>query len=268
MGTANLARAVETNLTALHLFLGQWPELGLHREVDRLWTISERRFSLCNVILDARLGPADPDTQIERALRPYSGTGVNLMWKLGPSTRPTDLGSRLEKRGFLALPNLHGMALDLRALGFVPRCASELEVREVDGAETLNLWRHAVDRGFGWPSYGAKDIADNLNYFFERGRGRPFTAFVAIVDKEPVSSSLVFFEDDIGGIYFVSTVPEFRRRGFGSVITAAALMEARRRGCKTAILHATEMGYPIYRRLGFEEVCVVEMRLRLVPAML
>jgi GNAT superfamily N-acetyltransferase len=268
MGTANLARAVETNLTALHLFLGRWPELGLHQDDDRLWTISEHRFSLCNVILDARLDAADADTQIERALGPYSGTNVNLMWKLGPSTRPADLGARLEKHGFLALPLLHGMVLDLRALGSVPPCPPELEVREVNGPETLNLWRQAVDRGFGWPSYGAKDIADNLSHFFEMGRGRPFTAFVAIIDKEPVSSSLAFFDDDIGGIYFVSTVPEFRRRGFGLVTTAAALIEARKRGCKTAILHATEMGYPVYRRLGFEEVCVVEMRLRLAPAML
>jgi len=43
-------------------------------------------------------------------------------------------------------------------------------------------------------------------------------------------------------------------------------MEARGRGYRFAVLHATEMGYPVHRRFGFEEVCVVPMRLRLSGA--
>jgi GNAT superfamily N-acetyltransferase len=88
-------------------------------------------------------------------------------------------------------------------------------------------------------------------------------AYVAVIKEEPVASSLVFFDTDVAGVYFVSTVPEHRRRGIGSAITTAAPTGARGRGCKAAILHATEMGFPVYRRLGFVEVCALELRLRL-----
>jgi GNAT superfamily N-acetyltransferase len=155
------------------------------------------------------------------------------------------------------------MVLDLRMLRSADLGPPRLEIREVCDGETLDCWRQAVHRGFGWPEYEAADIADNLNHFFQAERERPFAAYVALIDGEPVASSLAFFDAGIAGIYYVSTVPEQRRRGLGAVITATALIEARRRECTAAILHATEMGYPVCRRLGFEEVCAIEMHLRL-----
>jgi len=263
MFPASLARAVEANLTELHVFLGEWPQVGLHRDDDRIWTISRRRFSLCNVILEAHFDPAQLDQRIERALAPYQDHDVNLMWKLGPSTRPVEIGHRLAKQGFTVLPTLHGMALDLGAFEPPAVRAQAFEIREVRDRESLRLWRHAVVRGFGWPDYGAADLADNLDHFLQNGLQRRFVAFVGIVGGEPAASSLIFFGVDAAGVYFVSTVPELRRHGLGSAVTAMALIEACRRGYDVAVLHATKMGYPVYRRLGFEEVCAVEMRLRL-----
>ncbi len=46
-------------------------------------------------------------------------------------------------------------------------------------------------------------------------------------------------------------------------IALQRLLEALRRGYRVAVLHATEMGYPVDRRLSFEEVCAVGLRLRL-----
>ncbi len=125
------------------------------------------------------------------------------------------------------------------------------------------MWRRAVDRGFGWPTYGARDLTDNLDYFFKARVERPFVAYLGTIRGEPVASSLVFFGAGVAGIYHVSTVLEQRGRGVGLAITRAPLIEAQRRAYRIAILHATEMGFPVYRRLGFQEVCALEMRLRL-----
>jgi GNAT superfamily N-acetyltransferase len=263
MSRAAWTRAVEANLTAFHVLLSDWPEIILHRDDDRIWTVSQRRFSLCNVVLEARFSPTDVDTQIERALTPYLASNVNVMWKLGPSTQPGDLGDRLLKQGFLVRPTLRGMALNLASLGPIPALAPGVDIREVGDTATLDLWRRAVDRGFGWPSYGSEDLADNLAHFLRTGVERPFVAYVAVSGEEAVASSLVFLGAGVAGIYHVSTVPDYRGRGLGSVITAAPLLEARSRRYRIAVLHATEMGYPIYRRLGFEQVCDIGMRLRL-----
>jgi GNAT superfamily N-acetyltransferase len=259
-------RSIEENLTAFHVCLGDWPAVHLHREPDRIWTISERRFSLCNVILDARFGSSDVDLEIRRALAPYERARVNVMWKLGPSTQPHDLGDHLARHRFVARPTLRGMTLDISAAAASVEPPPGFVIQEVTSPANLASWQHALDRGFGWPFAGAEHVATNVGYVLEQRDDRPLAAFVALENDVPVASSLVFFGAGVAGIYHVSTAPEYRGRGLGTAMTSAALAKARRRGCGLAILHATEKGGSVYRRLGFEEVCTIGLRLRMAAS--
>jgi GNAT superfamily N-acetyltransferase len=53
-------------------------------------------------------------------------------------------------------------------------------------------------------------------------------------------------------VLFVNTHPDWRRRGIGRAMTAAALRAARDSGARQACLDATRAGVSIYLRLGFE----------------
>ena len=55
-------------------------------------------------------------------------------------------------------------------------------------------------------------------------------------------------------VIFVNTHPEWRRRGIGQAMTAAALGAAQGAGARQACLDASDSALPIYRRLGFETV--------------
>jgi predicted acetyltransferase len=58
-----------------------------------------------------------------------------------------------------------------------------------------------------------------------------------------------------GGIEIanVTTVPDERGRGLGRAVTLAAMHAGARAGASIAVLHSTEMGHGVYRKLGFTE---------------
>lgn len=56
-----------------------------------------------------------------------------------------------------------------------------------------------------------------------------------------------------GYILNVYTEPEHRGHGLATILTQAAIDEARRRGIRVVTLHASDDGEHLYRRLGFEE---------------
>ena len=82
----------------------------------------------------------------------------------------------------------------------------------------------------------------------------PLRDWIALLDGVPVAAAALFVGAGVAGIYNVATVPEARGRGIGRAVTAAALAEAVARGQHTAVLGASELGYPVYRRLGFRDV--------------
>lgn len=63
----------------------------------------------------------------------------------------------------------------------------------------------------------------------------------------------------MAGIYAVTTAEPYRRRGIGTAITAAALRAGRDRGLRIGTLQATELGLPVYDRMGFEALGQYEL---------
>ncbi|MFO0576559.1 MAG: GNAT family N-acetyltransferase [Polyangia bacterium] len=75
--------------------------------------------------------------------------------------------------------------------------------------------------------------------------------FVGCLHEEPVATSRLTRHGEVAEILGVVTLPAYRRRGLGTALTWAAMTEARRRGCTALTLTASELGYGVYRRIGF-----------------
>ena len=59
----------------------------------------------------------------------------------------------------------------------------------------------------------------------------------------------------IAGIYWVGITPEARKRGLAEACTRWVGNAAFERGARCVVLQASPQGEPIYRRMGYREIC-------------
>ena len=78
--------------------------------------------------------------------------------------------------------------------------------------------------------------------------------YVGYVGGEPVATGVGIATGRTIGVYNIATVEGARRRGYGAAMTVRAALDGRAAGCDVAALQASEMGRPIYERLGYRTV--------------
>ena len=72
------------------------------------------------------------------------------------------------------------------------------------------------------------------------------------------STTAVCYGQDLAWIGMVLVSPEFRGRGYGRALMEHALQFLERRRVRVVRLDATDMGRPLYEKLGFREECAIE----------
>lgn len=249
-----MAAAIEANLCSLFLHLKDWPRVELYDTSACCWTLSRLQFPLFNSVVGARFDADHADAAIDARIRDCTDRNVPMLWWTGPSTTPSDLGARLERRGFLLEPAL-GMAGDVRNISAQPS-ETVIDIEPVCDEARLATWSRVLCSAFGAPAAFGEAFAD-LASAIGLGRSSPFRHFLGRLNGEPIATSSLFLGAGVAGIYDVGTLPERRRRGVGAAITRAAIAEAAAAGYRMAILHSSALGINMYRGLGFADVCSI-----------
>jgi ribosomal protein S18 acetylase RimI-like enzyme len=135
-----------------------------------------------------------------------------------------------------------------------------LRIERVDGPELQRLWLAAFTAGFGADTLERQSmsrLADAVGY----APDAPWQRLVGLVEDRPVASSGVMFGGGVAGVYSVTTAPWLRGRGIGAAMTSAAMLRARALGYRVAVLGSAAKAVPLYRRLGYRQVCSVDVYL-------
>jgi len=248
-----LVEAIEDGIFRFWVHLGRSPQLGLYDGPDMIRLSSDVASPICNDVLRADLSPDDIDATIETVLGPFKSRRVPVRWWTSPSTRPTDLGKYLEAHGLTRMADVAGMAVHLSALDGKLTEPSGLTIEQVGDVETLAQWIPVSTTSFGFPeSVGTLFF----NVLSTLGLGLPWRHYIGWLMGRPVAcSSFLLGEEGVAGIYFVGTVPGARGKGIGAALTLAPLLDARALGYRIGVLGASQMGLPVYQRLGFREYC-------------
>ena len=248
-------------------WLSQWgstPRGLLFRSEELVWFVSGLPAPSAHVLSGAVIRTNLPwravDAAIGKMADEFRSRGLPLKWVVGPSSRPDDLGDRLEAAGLRLEGSVVGMAVELATLPEHPSELDEFVISSVETASDLRQFCTVVNTAYlGVPAGFERELPQYLvprsERFGERSRIRMYLGYWK---GDPVATAHISTVGRAAGLHLVSTVPHARRRGFGQAITAWALRSAKRSGAKAAILTATRDGAGIYSRLGFHEVC--EMR--------
>lgn len=143
------------------------------------------------------------------------------------------------------------------------RASRESQIREVAGAvmaeeiARLNVVCHEME---------LKDVAELT---CAELWGGPNHGFLLYEDGKAVAGGSASLVEGVSYIGWMATLPVYRGHGYAEALVRHMDVFMRRRyGVKETVLHATEMGRPVYERMGFQAVdefaaylCMPEMKI-------
>ncbi len=142
----------------------------------------------------------------------------------------------------------------------------QIDIRQAVAADIPDLvrLRRMMFEAMGWQDLAKLDAADSANrdYFAQAIPAGAFHGWLAVTPAgEVVGSGGVVIDQhppgpanpsgQIGYVMNLVTDPRYRRRGIARRVLQDILRWLKERSIQRVTLHATEMGRPLYKELGF-----------------
>ncbi|HXI46722.1 MAG TPA: GNAT family N-acetyltransferase [Candidatus Acidoferrales bacterium] len=227
-----------------------------HLDADASWAVGGVMDPYTNTVVSARFDPATADRRIAEIVAAYDALPAPFLWWRAPFHTPADLGERLEQAHVYAIGEAPAMTLDLGELGPPPGAAAGLEIRGVADEAGLRAYLAVIDAepppDGAPPMFPPEKVERIVSHLVPRLAAEPAPLrVVGWLDGRPVGTARLSLAGGVAGIYSVATLPEARGRGIGAALTHACLATGRELGYRIATLQSSDMGFNIYRRLGF-----------------
>lgn len=205
---------------------------------------------LNGIVAQGPFAPGSEQAGVDEAVTPLQADRVPFLWWCGPSAWTETLDRALAAQGVHAevLPGMHHRLDAIEE----PPLPPGTSIRRGD-LVPLDEFTRVMVTGFGLP----EELVDGFTGVLAHFDPARLVNAVATLDGEPVGCGSLWVTDRTGGLYNIATFGPARRRGIGFAVTATLLAMARDRGCEESVLVASELGEPVYRRLGFEQVCQI-----------
>ena len=188
----------------------------------------------------------------------YRSAGVRK-WTIWVPGWDTDAMAALTTRGFHNAARLPAILLDLAT--FKPMDYSGLSYDDIGTMTTLGRINEAAHDGGEGLAAALSLVPDDVDVrLYEAQEDGVPVAVVVAIDNPGADG-----KKDCG-VYFGATDPKAAGNRFGRMLLTAALVDARARGCATASGQASIVGGPIWAKLGFETVFMLDTFTRTEPA--
>lgn len=253
----------EANLLARFIYLSQSSQMRLFIEPEITWFTTDIAYPhyVFNVALRANFAALETAHAYISQLKQDAQTRrMSLFWAVGPVTQPSDFGQYLVAHQFQLALKAKAMQLDLARLNETIAIPADFRVVRVATPAQLREFIRVQSCNSDLPA-DAAEAWFNLEADIGLGDHLAWQRYLGYWRGEPVATASTITASEVVGLYQVATLPQARGFGLGTAISLAAMRDARQRGQCQAILHSTELGFNVYRRLGFEPVTDVDIYL-------
>lgn len=209
---------------------------------------------LANKAMMARLDADNVDATIARVQGYFKARNKSFGWIVGPGSTPSDLGRRLEARGFVEHLSADGL--------FLPEVHAEITANPDVKIQELPLDKlesavGIMAVGFGIPEAASRYFLEMIRRSFPAVRMRSYIAYIDDIGH-PVGCGYVAYYPDqpIALLCGGATLPDYRGRGIYKTMLAHRLADIRKDGVESVIVLADQKtSAPICRRHGFAKIC-------------
>jgi hypothetical protein len=202
--------------------------------------VPDRRFNVFFI----KEGTSNPDRLLQKGEQYFKSRNLpfRVAFKHGLES---DFLTPLSERGYReGRPDIVMTLMELQDKNTFQK---DLTIKKVSTAEELAHFQEVAEKSYSLPpGVGSFAINDRIL------RLPDVEMFIGYTGDEPASISMLFQTGPVAGIYWVGTLEKFRNRGFGKEITAAPLVAGKNRGCSFASLQASDLGKPVYEKMGFD----------------
>jgi GNAT superfamily N-acetyltransferase len=235
---------IESNLDDFYLKSSLHPNFISHIEDKISWVMTEK-VDWPMAIFKANFENLNMKKEISNIIALIEEKKAPNGWTVGPLTKPENLGAHLEKRGFQNVYQQAGMAINLTDLKIPLEDRCELQVEVIEEFNNLKHWIKVVSTVFAikidFELIESLFLEPEVKFFIGKFKGRP------------AASLMLYLSSGVAGLHAVSTLPEYRNKGFGLFISRTALIYAFEWGYRVGVLQASSMGERVYRKLGFQK---------------
>ena len=253
LSTPAVVKALEQNFYDLCWGVREhWPEAFFEDTgKQRRWITTIPLPFIFNATLSTQPPAGDETAQIQETIAFFLSKGKKeFTWWLAPGLVSSDWGRQLEAHGF-ALEKEIGMSAELDSLPASVPVPDGYQISRVEDAGSMKIWMKTFMEGYGFPLEWEPSCQEMMLATLHG----PWMSYLATIDDQPVAASSVFYDAGVAGIMNVSTLKEWRGKGLGAAVTLQPLLDARSMGYQVGVLESSDLGYKVYQRLGFKDIC-------------
>jgi GNAT superfamily N-acetyltransferase len=122
-----------------------------------------------------------------------------------------------------------------------------IQLQAVRDLKEAAQWSAIFYDSFGY-SIDAKVIAASMS---------KVQCYIAVNNGKPVGTAIIFVAHGVAGVHAVGVLPQERRKGYAEAIMMAVLYQIQLQQEKKVVLQASDMGKPLYLKLGFRSQFVI-----------